>query len=92
MLAQFTGLAGPVFIVPAAPGLGWILVGTGLFACVALMFNLAKLEADLSQLPLHRPAGLKLAAPIPLRPGQASQRYLSTPGAPVRKPGARRVF
>ncbi len=56
LLAPLTGLVGPLVLVPALGFAGWLLIAAGLLSCVGLLFHMARIDADMSDLP--RPAGV----------------------------------
>lgn len=56
LLAPLTGLVGPLVLVPALGFAGWLLIAAGVLSCVGLLFHLARIDADLSD--MRRPAGV----------------------------------
>lgn len=53
LVAPLTGVVGPLLVVPSMGSPGWLLVGAGLLTCVALLFHLARIDADMSDYQLQ---------------------------------------
>ncbi|CZZ90652.1 Uncharacterised protein [Bordetella ansorpii] len=56
LLAPLTGLVGPLVLVPALGFAGWLLIAAGVLSCVGLLFYMARIDADMSD--MKRPAGV----------------------------------
>jgi len=67
-IAPLTALGGPLLAAPAWGDWGWGATGVGLLACVALLFLLARIDADLSGLqPVPALARRRVRAPAQAR-------------------------
>jgi hypothetical protein len=83
-LAPLTAVAGPLLAVPMLGTLGWLLTGLGVLLCVALLFYVARLDADMSAYgPVH---ALSRKRAVPAAPAHQPAVVYPFPDRDARQP------